>query len=253
MFNYPCQNKIKITATIFFLLYGIFSLFAQEPGKGAPLAKEKNLTELQKEARAYRSQGLELQGKGNLEGALGFYQKAIELDPLYPDAYNDLGIIYERHGYLDRAEEVYLRCIKIDPGYLGAYTNLAFLYENMRDLGKAVSYWRKRVELGSPDDIWTQRAKQRIKDISLVMGNSGLRGKEAYVVEFMKDRNAQRIREQDTRELSKSNFSKAKAMFRKGDDVTALKLAVDAQQLDSSNNAEIEEFIDKVRKRLLSR
>src|SRR4030042_102417 len=102
----------------------------KEPTAGEPFWKqEKNLTELQKQARIYRAQGLEFQHIGNLDEATVFYQKAIQLDPVYAVAFNDLGIVYETRGFIDRAEECYLQAVKVNPNYLSAYTNLALFYE----------------------------------------------------------------------------------------------------------------------------
>ena len=52
-------------------------------------------TTLQREARDYRQEGVEYQRIDDLDTAMAYYQKAIELDPSYTVAYNDLGIIYE--------------------------------------------------------------------------------------------------------------------------------------------------------------
>ena len=139
---YSCQNSIRNIAIILFIVGLASFLFAQEQSldlatnrgyvenQGIPETKkgtvifkggstaasssilsgqeEKNLSELQKQARSYRAQGLELQCIGNMDAAMSLYQKAIELDPAYPVAYNDLGIIYEAKGLIDRAEESYL-------------------------------------------------------------------------------------------------------------------------------------------------
>ena len=139
------------------------------PSAQASKAQEIPLTGLQKQARAYRDEGLRAQEIGNLEQAVIWYQKAIELDPAYAVAYNDLGILYEAGGAMDRAEGSYLKAIKVDPTYMSPYTNLAIFYENKRDLDKAAFYWKKRADLGSPFDPWTQKARQRLNDINVVL------------------------------------------------------------------------------------
>jgi tetratricopeptide (TPR) repeat protein len=106
---------------------------------------------------------------GNADGALKFYRMALELDPGYALVYNDIGVILEAQGLPDRAEEYYLAAIKLDPKTLGAYSNLALFYENKRELEKAASYWRKRVELGSVGDPWTQKARKRLADLTEVV------------------------------------------------------------------------------------
>jgi tetratricopeptide (TPR) repeat protein len=214
---------------------------------------EEGLSELQKEARLYRSQGLELQRIGDLDGAMSLYVKAAEMDPLYAVAQNDLGIIYEAKGLTDKAEEAYLKCLKIDPHYLSAYSNLALLYESKRDLDKAVFYWQERAKLGLADDPWTEKAHQRLKDIQAVQSGSPASEREQEVIGLMKDvLNQRAITKQDNRELAKTYFQKAKQSYDRQDEVTALKLAIDAQALDPTNE-EIEAFVDKIQRRLLSK
>jgi len=249
MQSQSCQNKARFITAIIILLWLTTFLFAQEP----------NLTELQKQARNYRAQGVELQRTGNIDEAMALYQKAIELDPSYQIAYNDLGILYEGKGFIDRAEECYLKAVKIDPDYLSAYTNLALVYENKRDLKKAAFYWEKRLELGSSDDPWTQKARQRLEDIRLVLSNRPFEdNQEQEIVKFLKDVEAKKSilkkdnKEKDNKALAKDYLGKAKVKLKDGDEVTALKIAIDAEQLDPSNS-EIKEFTNKIQTRLLSR
>jgi len=214
----------------------------------------ESLTQLQLEARAYRDQGLKYQQTGNMDSALVFYQKAIELDSLYAVAYNDLGVIYEAKGETDRAEGSYLSAIKIDPSYLSACTNLALFYENKRDFNKAAIYWGKRAALGSPEDPWTEKAKKRLEDIRLVSARTPLRdNREQEVVEFLKEvANKKAILKNDDKALAREHFIKAKKSYDKQDYPTAIKQALDAQQLDP-DNPEIQNFIDKAQVRALTR
>jgi len=131
--------------------------------------KQPELSSLQQQARLYRLEGIKFQDAGDLDSALKLYQKAVELDPAYPDVYNDLGIIYEAKMQPERAEESYLQALKLNPAFLGAYTNLALLYESQRKLDKAAYYWKKRVEFGDPSDPWTLKAKQRLEDVRLAL------------------------------------------------------------------------------------
>ncbi len=275
---YSLPDSIKNIAAIIFILGSVSFLFAEqpsldpnlnrgyiesrdmpekkkEPSRNLPRQKEKALTELQKEARLYRAQGLEYQRIGNIDDAMTLYQKAIELDPSYAVAYNDVGIIYEARGFIDVAEECYLKSIEIDPDYLSAYTNLALLYENKRDLNKAAVYWKKRAKSGLPDDPWTQKARKRLEDISLVLSNRPVKEviREQEVVELLKDVTVKKtILKKDDKELSKSHFEKATQSYDKQDYATAIKEALDAQHLNPANE-EIEKFIEKVQTRALSR
>jgi Tfp pilus assembly protein PilF len=152
-------------------LYAQDSRLEQAQDKGST-EREESLTALQKQARIYRSLGLQLQNKGELDQALSFYQKALALDPSYPVVINDLGVIYERQGFNELAKEYFQKAITIDPYYLSAYTNLACLSEKERDLKAAYLYWKKRAELGFSGEYWTEKAKQRVEDIALVLSTA---------------------------------------------------------------------------------
>lgn len=232
-------------------------------GKNAPRAipqKEEDLTSLQKEARLYRSQGLEAQRVGNLELAMAFYKKALEMDPAYAVIYNDLGVIYETQKATALAEESYLKAIRIDPEYLSAYSNLALLYETRRDLEKAAFYWQKRIQLGLPDDPWTAKAKRRLEDINIILGkeNTGIdepltSKRKQEILSLRKSlRDKEPKSKQSDKQLAKDYFEKAKLSYQQGDDLAAFTQASDALQLDPDND-KIVEFIGKVQKRLLIR
>lgn len=227
---------------------------SEKTSKPESQKQQEELTQLQLEARAYRDQGLQYQRAGNLDAALTYYQKAIELDPMYAVAYNDLGIVYDAQGQMDRAEESYLKAIKIDPAYLSACTNLALLYEGKRDFTKAAFYWEKRVALGSSDDPWTEKARRRLEDIRMVSAKTTLKdAREQEVVDLLNDVvNKKAILKKDDLALAKEHFKKAKKSYDRQDYPTAIKEALDAQQLDPGNK-EIESFIDKARLRALSK
>jgi tetratricopeptide (TPR) repeat protein len=249
--NTYLNPKKYLFLAVVIILSGASLLFGQ--GSSDEIADKLELSALDKQARDYRSEGLEQQRIGNIDGALSFYVKATQLDPDFAAPYNDIGIIYEARGLTKQAEDSYLKCLKVDPAYLSAYTNLALLYEGQRDLDKAASYWEKRARLGSSGDPWTQKAQQRLKDIRSVQSGSPAQEREQEVIGLMKDvANKKSLTKKDNRELAKELFKKAKVSYDKHNEVTALKQAIDAQSLDPTNE-EVTSFIEKVQKRLLSK
>ncbi len=247
MHIYSSSKKIAILILALLVLFFTSLIFAKEPNI------EDKLTVLQKEARLYRDQGLAYQRNGDLEGALSFYQKAVELDPSFAVAFNDLGVIFEAKGQTDRAEESYLRAIAIDPTYLSVYTNLALLYENKRELEKAAAFWKKRAELGSPDDSWTKNARERAGEIGLILSKTPMQDlKEKEILRLTEKMSKPRTQfSRDDLGLARMHFAKAEECFLKRDYATAIKEALDAQQFDPTNE-EIEKFIEKVQLRALS-
>lgn len=220
------------------------------------LARRQYLNEFQQQARMYRQQGLQFQHIGNIDQAMMMYQKAVELDPAYAVAYNDLGVLFEGMDEPDRAEQCYLKAAQVDPLFASAYSNLAIFYENKRDLVRAAYYWKKRIEHGMVDDPWTLKARKRLVDIKLVLGEEPAPvqlEKEQDVVNLMKDVSAKKaVLNRDQKALARDYFEKAKRNYLKREYVLAWKQAVDAQLLDSSND-EIAEFVEKLQSTLLSK
>ena len=120
---------------------------------------------LEETAKAYYQKGLRARTEFNNEDAKTYFNKAIELDKKFAAAYNSLGIVYEEEGNLDKAEQVYLKAVKADPEYMTVYSNLALLNEDSGNLDKALVYWRKRASNGDPNDEWTKKALQRIREL----------------------------------------------------------------------------------------
>ena len=234
----------KITTIILLVLVAPFVVNAQ-PGN------------LKQEARIYRDKGYQAQGIGDLDTAKSYYQKAIELDPLYAAAYNDLGVVYEMEAVKDRAEESYLKAVQVDPYYQSAYFNLANLSEEQGDLRKAAEFWKKRVKLGHPNDWWTQKARQRLANIGMIIEDIGQELKQEETADLIKSLSTDKDYLENKaseaiswqRQRADLLFVSAQAHYSKGDFAAALKDAGSAHFLDPSNT-EIEKFIDKVRGQL---
>jgi len=253
MRNKSCPRLAKIAVAIILGSCFFRSVFAQDNLPKEARAEE--FTELQKLARTYRAKGLESQRVGDVNTAIALLQKAVELDPNYAVAYNDLGVNYEGLGFGERALENYLKAAQVDPLYLSAYTNLALFYESRRDLSKAAACWQKRAELGLPDDPWTKKAVARLKDINLVLSERPVSdAREQSILGLMKDVSVRKeaVLKKDDKSVSREYFLEAKQSYKRGELAEALKQALDAQYLDQDNK-EIEDFIEQVETRVLTR
>jgi Flp pilus assembly protein TadD len=144
------------TVAILFLCLGTFSLCDQAQGAPSSFSPKRS------KAISYRNQGMLLQNKGDLQGAMQLFQEAQKEDPGYAEVYNDIGVLYEAQGFSSQAEEQYLKAVELDPCFASAYSNLALYYEGKRDVQQARLYWQKRIELGNPDDPWTKKAKEKL-------------------------------------------------------------------------------------------
>jgi Flp pilus assembly protein TadD len=195
-----------------------------------------------KQAQIYRDEGYKAQRSGNLDMALSYYQRAIEINSDYATVYNDIGVILEAKGDSKKAKEAYLKAISLDSKLLSAYYNLAALYEKDQDYAKAASYWRIRVQLGDWSDAWTWRAKENLESLK-ASGKLGEKGK---------------LSESDLG-LGAGSNSKRDAEYHSyqgrqhvalGDYVNALKEFDKAIMLDP-NNEELERLVEETERRVL--
>ena len=67
------------------------------------------------DAKAQVDFGLNVAQRGLWREAIYRWEKAVELDPSYPAAYNDLAIAYEHEGQLAKARKAYEKAVDLDP------------------------------------------------------------------------------------------------------------------------------------------
>ena len=116
-------------------------------------------------AMQWRQVGYSHQKNKDYDKALASYNKAAELYPNYACIHNDIGIIYFYLGVYDKAIEEFHKAIALDSAYLAVYSNLATLYEQIGDNQKAIEYWQRRVDASKSNDVWTQKAKQKVNEL----------------------------------------------------------------------------------------
>jgi Tfp pilus assembly protein PilF len=75
----------------------------------------------------YFNSGVTFYNQKEYSKAIQAYQKVIELDPTYVEAYNNLGIIYQMIGDVERAFGTYQKATEINPRYEKGYNNLGIL------------------------------------------------------------------------------------------------------------------------------
>ena len=90
----------------------------QEGGKSGALALD---------VLNHFNSGVTFYNQKEFSKAIQAYQKVIELDPTYVEAYNNLGIIYQMMGDVDRAFGAYQKSTEINPRYEKGYNNLGIL------------------------------------------------------------------------------------------------------------------------------
>ena len=155
------KRFIRVSLTCLVILFSLPFLNISNIYAGKEVSVSSN-------AEDYRTKGYDDQQRGDIDTAIEWYQKAANLRPDYASPHNDLGILFETKGWLDRAESEYEKALAIDPGYKEVHTNMALLYERKGELEKAAFHWMRRYKLGSPEDPWTQEAKNRLEKLGLI-------------------------------------------------------------------------------------
>jgi protein O-mannosyl-transferase len=102
-------------------------------------------------AEAYINLGYVLTGKGDLDGTIRALRHAIMLEPNNHWAHNNLGDALTGKGDLDGAIMELEKAISIKPDYFEAHNNLGIALSNKRDLDGAIKEFQKALAI-KPDD-----------------------------------------------------------------------------------------------------
>lgn len=120
--NIPLEAVIKQPAAPTPVIVGGASSHKLDAATPAPKVDPRALREFDK--------GNAQQQKGDLQGAISHYEKALRIDAQCYPALNNLGAVYERQGDHRRAETLLGKAIEIDPSDGESYVNLGHvLYE----------------------------------------------------------------------------------------------------------------------------
>ena len=105
--------------------------------------------------------------KGLYYEAVASYKKAIELDPQFVDAMMGLGEVYEEKGLYREAIGEYQRVVEMDSKHTGALYNLAQVFEKV-DPKEAVVHWERYIAIASKlpsEKDWVDVARQHLKKL----------------------------------------------------------------------------------------
>ncbi len=96
---------------------------------------------------AYYNLGHVLAQQGNYDAAIDCWQKAINLNPLWAEAYEDRGIVQQKLEEYDQAIASYLKALEIKPdNYQTAY-NLGLCFSEIGQLEQAIAYFQTARQL----------------------------------------------------------------------------------------------------------
>jgi tetratricopeptide (TPR) repeat protein len=95
--------------------------------------------------------GVLLQQRGDTEGALKRFYRALEILPDDEQAYYNIGNIYKSQGKLDEAVDCYKKALEILPDFIAARNNLANTLKMQGKMDEAVEQYKKVLQINPRD------------------------------------------------------------------------------------------------------
>jgi tetratricopeptide (TPR) repeat protein/TolB-like protein len=132
---------------------------------GAIAAYQKALLHNPLNPRMYASLGkIYFSEKGLYYEAVGAYKQALELDPTFVDAHIGLGEVYEDKGLYKEAIAEYQQAVALDERHPGARYNLAAVWEKVNPK-EAIALWERYIDLAAQlpsEKDWVDVARQHL-------------------------------------------------------------------------------------------
>ncbi len=105
--------------------------------------------------------GCVLADRGDIIGAIEYFERAVDMDPKHSSALFRLAAINAQHGNDEEAIHLYERCLSRPPFFIEALLNLGLLYEDMERFDCAAFCFRRVLDVDSNHP----RAQLYLKDI----------------------------------------------------------------------------------------
>lgn len=119
---------------------GALLLYLEQDYRGAERELSQVIELSPSNAQAYDWLGDALMAVGRLEEALPMYERATELDPLFPLVHRDYARGLEAAGQCERAVAEAHKALELDPGHFFAYSTLRDCALRAGDVDQAVQY-----------------------------------------------------------------------------------------------------------------
>ena len=105
-------------------------------------------------AEAYNNLGVALQAKGDIEEALYAYDRAIYINPEYADVYYNKGVLYTMNNMPERSIFMFDKAIELNKYHVDAYYNLGLVYKRLGRNLLAIETLKKSIDLVPRPDAY---------------------------------------------------------------------------------------------------
>ncbi len=129
--------------------------------------------------------GIALKAQGDLQAAIASYNTALQLKPNYPQGHNNLGIALKEQGDLQAAIASYNTALQLKPNFPEAHNNLGIALKEQGDLQAAIASYITAFELKSNfpeahNNLGNALKAQGDLDVAIASYNKALQLKPNY-------------------------------------------------------------------------
>ncbi len=199
----------------------------------------RELTAEQIEARKVFEQGNELARKDEDQAAADIYQRAISLDPDFPDAHLRLAMSLEVLGKKDEAEEEYKKAAEAYQKYVRhnqkdakAHFNMGLAYNRLGKPEEAVKAFRQAVKL-EPEDSDSQY------ELGIAYGKTRLYQESVNALQKSLEIDPDNYRAQEALEVAKINLQRWQAMVKQQEAIAKRQGAKNANGANANMGANL--------------
>jgi len=143
---------MSASTVLFMILF--FTLTQIAHGAGAPSrpsTTSESAAQKREKANVYFKQGEALQEMKKYAEASKKYEKTVEIDDQYAEAWSNLGYTYRKQGQFDKAVQTYKKAIELKPDLAEAHEYLGEAYAEMGKFDLAEKELQILRELGSDE------------------------------------------------------------------------------------------------------
>jgi len=136
------------------LLHWNFGEFLEETNNYDEAARQFSLVlnYMPNRYHAWAKLGLLSGLQGDIDTAINYNLRALNIYPFFPDACFNVGFAYQLQGKLDKAVEQYFKAIRLKPDHAQAYNNLGIILYQQGKITQATKTYRDGLKF-VPDDL----------------------------------------------------------------------------------------------------
>ena len=148
------NNKYPVSMMTGLMILTVLSLFIfnlNAHGAGTSGTPAESASDIRKQANVFFKKGEQLQEREKYKEAAMEYEKALQIDSQYAEAWSNLGYTLRKQGKFDPAVKAYKKAIRLNPNLAEAHEYLGEAYAEMGKFDLAEKELKILRDLGSDE------------------------------------------------------------------------------------------------------